>query len=376
MRRRAPARASFGAIARSTGQNPKPARSIAARALNCPHSSSSTSFDAIRSRREREIDETDTFRVVERAPWLDSRVARDMNADEMIADGDANGVDVRALDEAMAMDDDHASARKSASSAPANANPPLPPNARPRHEGRGGANGHGGERRRGGGERGGGRGGGRFQQRERAPTRPGWFATGEVDEHSGRPAHSGQCEGCRVSTVVNFRPVVGGNPPLCGVCLDSLKAATAGGSVDGDNASGGPNRGRRGGRNGAMMMMGMPHQGGFQGGARFSPYASGGQMVMIDPRMMAAYGGGRGGGMMAAYGAAGAGGGGGRGKNRTWMREGGDAGAGVGGQEDVDTSGIPCIFFQRGACRAGDSCKYSHSGEGSGAAPAEMNVEM
>ena len=79
--------------------------------------------------------------------------------------------------------------------------------------------------------------------------------------------------------------------------------------------------------------------------------------------------------MMAAYGAAGAGGGGGRGKNRTWTRE-GDAGAGVGGQEDVDTSGIPCIFFQRGACRAGDSCKYSHSGEGSGAAPAEMNVEM
>ena len=40
-----------------------------------------------------------------------------MNADEMIADGDANGVDVRALDEAMAMDDDHASARKSARSA-------------------------------------------------------------------------------------------------------------------------------------------------------------------------------------------------------------------------------------------------------------------
>ena len=166
---------------RSTGQNPRPARSIAARALNCPHSSSSTSFDAIRSRREREIDETDTFRVVERAPWLDSRVARDMNADEMIADGDANGVDVRALDEAMAMDDDHASARKSASSAPANANPPLPPNARPRHEGRGGANGHGGERRRGGGERGGGRGGGRFLPgRDRGGSRPGrWTSTAE-----------------------------------------------------------------------------------------------------------------------------------------------------------------------------------------------------
>jgi hypothetical protein len=124
-----------------------------------------------------------------------------------------------------------------------------------------------------------------------------------------------------------------------------------------------------------MMMMGVPqHGGGFHGGARFSPYAAGGQMVMIDPRVMAAYGGGRGGGMMAAYGAAGAAAGGGRGKHRTWTREGGDAGAGVGGREDVDTSGILCIFFQRGACRAGDSCKYSHSGESSGA-PVEMNVE-
>ena len=33
-----------------------------------------------------------------------------------------------------------------------------------------------------------------------------------------------------------------------------------------------------------------------------------------------------------------------------------------GGERDVDTSGIPCMFFQRGSCRAGESCKYSHGG--------------
>ena len=32
------------------------------------------------------------------------------------------------------------------------------------------------------------------------------------------------------------------------------------------------------------------------------------------------------------------------------------------GERDVDTSGIPCMFFQRGSCRAGESCKYSHGG--------------
>lgn len=188
--------------------------------------------------------------------------------------------------------------------------------------------------------------------REPAPTRPGWMPTGDVDEN-GRPAHSGQCEGCRVSTVVNFRPVVGGNPPLCGVCLDSVKAATAG--AEDASGSGGPNRRRsqHGGR-----------------GPRFSPY--GGQMVMVDPRMMGyggGRGGGRGGGMMmmapAPYGAMmGRGGAGGRGKSRTWTREGGGEDAGV------DTSNIPCLFFQRGACRAGDACKYSHAGDGASSAPA------
>jgi hypothetical protein len=158
-----------------------------------------------------------------------------------------------------------------------------------------------------------------------------------------------------VSTVVNFRPVVGGNPPLCGVCLDSVKAATAG--AEDASGSGGPNRRR--------------NQGGGGGGRgpRFSPY--GGQMVMVDPRMMG-YGGGRGGGMMmmapTPYGAMmGRGGAGGRGKSRTWTREGGgeDAGAGAG----ADTSNIPCLFFQRGACRAGDACKYSHAGDGASAPP-------
>jgi len=235
---------------------------------------------------------------------------------------------------------------------------------------------NGAETGRGRGGRG-GRSNDRFR-RERAPTRPGWDPTGTIDEVSGRPAHSGQCEGCRVSTVVNFRPVVGGNPPLCGVCLDSLKAATAGTAMEGD-ASGGPNRGRRMGaggfRNGAPQGMVMPYAG-FAPGARFSPYGAappGGQMVMIDPRMMAAYGGGRGMGgmMMAPFGGAP---GGGRGKNKSWSRDGADAGAGA-----LDTSGVPCIFFQRGSCRAGDACKYLHGLNGEAAVAegtsADMNVE-
>lgn len=156
---------------------------------------------------------------------------------------------------------------------------------------------------------------------------------------------------------------------MCGVCLDSLKAATAGSSMEGD-ASGGPNRNRRqgGGRgygNGAMHGMQMPYP--FMPGARFSPYgAAGGQMVMVDPRMMAAYGGGGGMGAMTMPPF----GGGGRGKNRTWSRDGTD-GAEV---PDVDTSGIQCIFFQRGSCRAGDACKYSHAGEGAGTATTDVSA--
>jgi len=209
------------------------------------------------------------------------------------------------------------------------------------------------------------RGDGRF--RERAPTRPGWHQTGVVDQTSGRLEHSGQCEGCGVSTVVNFRPVVGGNPPLCGVCLDSLKAATAAGGGGGgqEDRAGGPHRGGGRGRRG-----GGGRGGGFGGGGRgvggFHPYGApgAGQIVMVDPRMMAAYGAGPGGAMMAPYGGA-PGGGAGRGKNRSWTRDGAAAAAAAGGGEhDVDTSGIPCIFFQRGSCRAGDACKYSHGGSG------------
>lgn len=164
-----------------------------------------------------------------------------------------------------------------------------------------------------------------------------------------------------MSTVVNFRPVVGGNPPLCGVCLDSVKAATAG--AEDASGSGGPNRRRN-----------QQHGGGGRG-PRFSPY--GGQMVMVDPRMMGyggGRGGGRGGGMMmmapAPYGAMmGRGGAGGRGKSRTWTREGGGA---AGEDAGADTSNIPCLFFQRGACRAGDACKYSHAGDGANSAPATV----
>ena len=190
--------------------------------------------------------------------------------------------------------------------------------------------------------------------RERAKTRPGWAPTGGIDPSSGRPEHSGQCEGCKVSTVVNFRPVVGGNPPLCGVCLDSLKAATGGGVGTEGERAGGPHRGGGRGRRGAERSRGGFGFGG-RGGGGFHPYGAhgGGQMVMVDPRMMAAYGG-HGGGMMATYGGVpGAGGG----KNRSWTRDGAAA-----GERDVDTSGIPCMFFQRGSCRAGESCKYSHGG--------------
>ena len=227
------------------------------------------------------------------------------------------------------------------------------------------AAGRGGGRRRDRGDRRNGRGGDnrryrggtrdserlRRQLRERAKTRPGWAPTGVVDQSSGRPEHSGQCEGCKVSTVVNFRPVVGGNPPLCGVCLDSLKAATGAAAGMGGDRAGGPHRGGGRGRRGGGFGFGF----GGRGGGRFHPYGAhgGGQMVMVDPRMMAAYGG-HGGGMMAAYGGVpGAGGG----KNRSWTRDGAAA-----GEQDVDTSGIPCMFFQRGSCRAGDSCKYSHGG--------------
>ena len=126
--------------------------------------------------------------------------------------------------------------------------------------------------------------------RERATTRPGWAPTGAMDPSSGRPEHSGQCEGCKVSTVVNFRPVVGGNPPLCGVCLDSLKAATGGGVGTEGERAGGPHRGDEDAeaRRGAAAGSGSADEAvvGFIRTAR-----TGGQMVMVDPRMMAAYGG-------------------------------------------------------------------------------------
>ena len=281
---------------------------------------------------------------------LDAMIAHAGQTTTQQTDGDddvVRGVDVQAMDAIMANEHEHEHHR-----------------GERQQQRRGGGN----DRRRGGGgdnrrynDR--GRGDNRRYNndrgrgyREPAPTRPGWMPTGDVDEN-GRPAHSGQCEGCRVSTVVNFRPVVGGNPPLCGVCLDSVKAATAG--AEDASGSGGPNRRRNqhGGR-----------------GPRFSPY--GGQMVMVDPRMMGyggGRGGGRGGGMMmmapAPYGAMmGRGGAGGRGKSRTWTREGGGEDAGG------DTSNIPCLFFQRGACRAGDACKYSHAGDGASSAPAVAAV--
>ena len=223
--------------------------------------------------------------------------------------------------------------------------PRLPPGDRPPSTARQ-PRGARGEDDRGGAHRG-RRGGATQRFYTRAPTRPGWHPTGEFDDH-GKPAHSGQCEGCRVSTVVNFRPVVGGNPPLCGVCLDSLKAATAGADGGDGYGAGGASRGasRGGARHGGGGASG---RGGGAGAMRFSPYGGAGQMIMVDPSMM----------MMMPHAHAGGGrGGGGRGKSRTWTRPGAEGDASGGG----DTSNVPCLFYSKGSCRAGDSCKYSHAG--------------
>ena len=80
---------------------------------------------------------------------------------------------------------------------------------------------------------------------------------------------------------------------------------------------------------------------------RFSPYGGAGQMIMVDPSMM----------MMAPPHVMGGRGGGGRGKSRTWTRPGAEGDASGG-----DTSNVPCLFYSKGSCRAGDSCKYSHAG--------------
>lgn len=58
---------------------------------------------------ECEIDDIDIFCVVECVFWFDLCVVCDMNVDEMIVDGDVNGVDVCVFDEVMVMDDDYVS---------------------------------------------------------------------------------------------------------------------------------------------------------------------------------------------------------------------------------------------------------------------------
>jgi len=112
-------------------------------------------------------------------------------------------------------------------------------------------------------------------------------------------------------------------------------------------------------------------------------------MIVMDPSMMGAYAGA--GGMMmmmppygapapfaAAFGQPGGAGAGGRGKSRSWTRPGAEIDA-----SGIDTSNVPCLFWQKGSCRAGDACKYSHAGAADDFvantgpnADASMNIEM
>lgn len=184
----------------------------------------------------------------------------------------------------------------------------------------------------------------RYRQVERAnkvQTLPGWTPTGEYSVQ-GKAMYSGQCEGlsCGTSTVVNFRPVLKGNPPLCGACLDSLKVATVGKAEDGYGVgSGGASRGSQ-----------------RVSSTRFSPYGNiggnigvngcgeGGQVIVMSPAMMGVYRGQR---EVSPPGSKRSGVPGDWAKSRTWTRG--------------STSNVPCLFFSEGSCRAGDSCKFLHA---------------
>ena len=210
------------------------------------------------------------------------------------------------------------------------------------------------DRRGGGRGRAGGRGrrddyDGGDRDRPQAETLDGWTVSDRVDARTGKNFFAGKCEGCGVDTEVPFRPVKGGNPPVCLDCNTSLKDAQGGG---------GPDRGGRGGR-----------------GRRGDPYGPSPKMMMQQMQMMQMQmmamaqhmqaGGGRGG-------RGGRGAGGGRGSNvwtpdmgtsepakpesgvakagKTWVRE----------EAAADMSSTPCVFFQQGSCKYGDACKFAH----------------
>ena len=85
---------------------------------------------------------------------------------------------------------------------------------------------------------GGGRGPRRddYNDRPQAETLPGWTVCDRVSARNGKPFFAGKCDGCGCDCEVPFRPVVGGNPPVCEECRASLD----------DAQGGGPDRGRRG----------------------------------------------------------------------------------------------------------------------------------
>ena len=72
--------------------------------------------------------------------------------------------------------------------------------------------------------------------RPQAETLDGWTVSDRVDARTGKNFFAGKCEGCGVDTEVPFRPVVGGNPPVCLDCNTSLKDAQGGGGRTAEDA--------------------------------------------------------------------------------------------------------------------------------------------
>lgn len=74
----------------------------------------------------------------------------------------------------------------------------------------------------------------RGERRQAPPTLKGWSPSGNTRD-DGKDTFAGKCEGCGNDCEVPFRPVKGGNPPVCNDCHQSLRSA-----------QGGPDRGKRG----------------------------------------------------------------------------------------------------------------------------------
>ena len=194
-------------------------------------------------------------------------------------------------------------------------NPPLPPGPRPSvldrlgGGGGGGRSGGRGSYDRGRGGRGRGRSDGGFRQAE---TLDGWTPSGNQNRE-GKDCFIGTCEGCSKECEVFFRPVKGGNPPVCNECHQSLRQVRDD-AIEGGYGGSGPDRGRRG-----------------SGHSRYNPYGRD-QMAAMQQMMGQMYaaaqmqaGRGRGRGR-------GRGAGRGRGSNK-WVRPGSEL-EGAGGAQD------------------------------------------